>query len=864
MNWRILNVKAAVMFTPLIWLGLPLVSSAQTDFFAQGGFETANRPHLWHRMTTGTTAAQVEWATDKARSVDRSAKITKSDQNGEAAWVSDNMNQYWTRTWGAGAGGNDDLGGFAPGQLLEVGGWVQTESVNTNPAADNETIYLAFSMYDSTGGLIFGQDIVVPLPQDQATVGTWTEIKSDPFELPVRSDSVIIAFKFGSNATGTAWADDVFLRRVDPTTGTWEGDIFNNSFNAPEGWFYWWMDFIRGDIPITATISDDDVHSGTYALKIIEEDNESDEVVFISDHLPIDASSDYILSAWVKTVDFSADSAAVNNGFRIGFTVNWHSSAPGWHEIGGADLQFEVADSTTDWTLYAMSLTPPAEATHATVRARYWNFATGTSYWDDFALTKVSDVTNALSNNGFDGATKPHLWNTMTTGTTAAQVEWATDKARSVDRSAKITKSDQNGEAAWVSDNMNQYWTRTWGAGAGGNDDLGGFAPGQLLEVGGWVQTESVNTNPAADNETIYLAFSMYDSTGGLIFGQDIVVPLPQDQATVGTWTEIKSDPFELPVRSDSVIIAFKFGSNATGTAWADDVFLRRVDPTTGTWEGDIFNNSFNAPEGWFYWWMDFIRGDIPITATISDDDVHSGTYALKIVEEDNESDEVVFISDHTPIDASTDYVLSAWVKTVDFSADSAAVNNGFRIGFTVNWHSSAPGWHEIGGADMQFDVADSTTDWTLYAMPLTPPAEATHATVRARYWNFATGTSYWDDFALTPVVLTSVEELGPVTDNGRGGVPGGFDLAQNYPNPFNPQTTIEYKVTRAGHVIVDIYNLLGQKVRTLIDEPQTAGRYRVMWNGFDDRGNTVSSGIYLYRLQIADQMVVKKMTFIK
>ncbi len=405
---------------------------------------------------------------------------------------------------------------------------------------------------------------------------------------------------------------------------------------------------------------------------------------------------------------------------------------------------------------------------------------------------------------------------------------------------------------------MNQYWTRSFGA-----NNRGGFAENLLLEVGGWVQTEGVNTNPASDAETIFLAFSFFDSSGVKIFGTDVVVPLPQEQATVDTWTEIKSDPFTLPVRADSVLIAFKFGEQATGTAWVDDVFLRKVDPNAPGWEGDIWNNSFNAPEGWFYWWMNFPRGEIPIIATVSNEDAHSGSQSLKIIENDNDNDEVVFISDFIPINPNQNYLLSAFVKTVGFSADSSLVNEGYRIGFTVTWHRGNVGWTEIRGEDFKFDIRSADTDWKQYAMPLTPPTEAHYVSVRARYFNFATGTSFWDDFSLSPLMVTAVESAGEVSGP-RGTQPTKFDLAQNYPNPFNPSTTIEYRVPTSTHVKVEIYNLLGQKVRTLIDAPHVQGTYRVQWNGLDDLGRSVSTGIYLYRLQTGDQAFVRKMTLIK
>ncbi|MDE2999117.1 MAG: cohesin domain-containing protein [Gemmatimonadota bacterium] len=81
---------------------------------------------------------------------------------------------------------------------------------------------------------------------------------------------------------------------------------------------------------------------------------------------------------------------------------------------------------------------------------------------------------------------------------------------------------------------------------------------------------------------------------------------------------------------------------------------------------------------------------------------------------------------------------------------------------------------------------------------------------------------------------------------------PTEFALHQNYPNPFNPQTNIPYDLAEGGDVVLRIYNLLGQEVRTLVRERQAPGRYTVQWSGMDDRGVSVSSGIYFYQVSIA------------
>jgi hypothetical protein len=101
--------------------------------------------------------------------------------------------------------------------------------------------------------------------------------------------------------------------------------------------------------------------------------------------------------------------------------------------------------------------------------------------------------------------------------------------------------------------------------------------------------------------------------------------------------------------------------------------------------------------------------------------------------------------------------------------------------------------------------------------------------------------------------------------------LPDGFDLSQNYPNPFNPTTTISYTIRprtdgrrQAEPVNLSIYNALGQKVRTLVDEVQRPGEYKIDWNGNNDNGDNVATGVYFYRLSMGDERLVKKMVLLK
>jgi hypothetical protein len=93
---------------------------------------------------------------------------------------------------------------------------------------------------------------------------------------------------------------------------------------------------------------------------------------------------------------------------------------------------------------------------------------------------------------------------------------------------------------------------------------------------------------------------------------------------------------------------------------------------------------------------------------------------------------------------------------------------------------------------------------------------------------------------------------------------PAVFHLYQNYPNPFNPKTTVFYSLPKNGETEIVIFNALGQKVRTLLKKADQAGRHEVIWDGKDDAGLAVPSGIYLVRLSIPDQTAVRKMTVLK
>ncbi len=85
-----------------------------------------------------------------------------------------------------------------------------------------------------------------------------------------------------------------------------------------------------------------------------------------------------------------------------------------------------------------------------------------------------------------------------------------------------------------------------------------------------------------------------------------------------------------------------------------------------------------------------------------------------------------------------------------------------------------------------------------------------------------------------------------------------------NYPNPLNPTTTISYRISGTGSSLLILYNSIGEHVRTLVNEAVPPGEYRVEWDGKDDSGKKVVSGVYFYRLESSGQSKTRKMILLR
>jgi serine protease AprX len=260
---------------------------------------------------------------------------------------------------------------------------------------------------------------------------------------------------------------------------------------------------------------------------------------------------------------------------------------------------------------------------------------------------------------------------------------------------------------------------------------------------------------------------------------------------------------------------------------------------------------AFDFEGGLFYWETGGTNNSWNITSV----DAHGGTFSL------NDSPKGGY-------DNNTD----SWTAIKQSFDLSDATNPQFSFWHTYQFLSGDTGFVEIntnGGKSWErlLWFADTLHEWTQASIPLDSYTGQTDLNFRFRLVtddvSYEGDGWYIDDvrFNFKP---TSVEEE-------PGSVPFQFSLGQSYPNPFNPTTTIpftvhgsQFTVHRHIRTTLKIYNIRGQLVRTLLDEEKEPGEYSVSWNGKDERGKEVASGLYFYQLIAGDKKITKRMVLLK
>jgi hypothetical protein len=453
--------------------------------------------------------------------------------------------------------------------------------------------------------------------------------------------------------------------------------------------------------------------------------------------------------------------------------------------------------------------------------------------------------TNILPNGDLE-TYEPGFWTRVNDGLGGAACTWADDASAGTGlRSLKVEKASATTDVVgWKSDNnASLYW----------NDAKDGAYAMHFSAL-----TSGVNTNPATDDASIGVKFSFY--AGGNLIGEKFVTV---DQSVADKdWTNYE-DALLLAEAPEEVYAEAIMGKDASGTVWFDNIDCN----TTAEWSMGMFNGDAETPVGWLYW-ADGANG----FAALVSDTVHDGDYGVLLYEKDEADDEMVFYSIPNPATAGNWYKFSVWVKTDSINTDTLFYptnvmmdRDNDRMGITFIWHTTADPdiWQETAGDHFFYiDQREASSGWTQYSVVAQAPEEAGGIAMRARFTSFPTGYAWFDDFEITEAVPVTVGI------DGEGSsvtyLSSNYQLMQNYPNPFNPETIIEYRVPKRGRVELNIYNMLGQKIRTLVNDDMPAGTYQVFWNGRDDSGNMVATGIYLYQLRGQNASITKKLMFLK
>jgi len=147
-------------------------------------------------------------------------------------------------------------------------------------------------------------------------------------------------------------------------------------------------------------------------------------------------------------------------------------------------------------------------------------------------------------------------------------------------------------------------------------------------------------------------------------------------------------------------------------------------------------------------------------------------------------------------------------------------------------------------------EVTTNVEGKAVLELNFTPGADYSVAAIKTGYCN--------------SVISHSPSIVSDVDDDDLLGLPRQFALAQNYPNPFNPNTTIDFNLARRSEVTLEVFNILGERVVTLVDAILPAGRHSVQFEAVDDTGRPIASGVYLYRLTTSEFVSTKKMMLLR
>ena len=324
--------------------------------------------------------------------------------------------------------------------------------------------------------------------------------------------------------------------------------------------------------------------------------------------------------------------------------------------------------------------------------------------------------------------------------------------------------------------------------------------------------------------------------------GDDYVPASSEFEDIIELQLEYKGD---LPGNYNNRFITFEFTNTNPYSVYGDTAVVTDTSihhatakyPVSLSWDAD----TLEVPMGVFYGGGGYSKYDIDVTGHIyARHNVDLSEFSLDVTVGPD-----YHISDIVPADNIT----ATWIPngrrlTSDSGFTWDATYYGNRLIATVYYdmtRCTEGNWYQNSVTFSNYYMKNSIGD-------------STHVVVSP---NGVKG--YCDDSGYEPV--------DPIRDpiaKEHDGIPTSYALRNNYPNPFNPATTIAYDLPASGRVRIDIHNILGQHVATLVDQTMAPGSYEIVWDGKSDEGRSVSSGIYLYIMRADNFTQTRKMTLLK
>ncbi len=204
------------------------------------------------------------------------------------------------------------------------------------------------------------------------------------------------------------------------------------------------------------------------------------------------------------------------------------------------------------------------------------------------------------------------------------------------------------------------------------------------------------------------------------------------------------------------------------------------------------------------------------------------------------------------PVDITQDWLYNEWNYALSSSYENTvmAERNEKKLNVSI--------YDQYGN--------DLLNQYTIYENRHCNPARLNFCKINENYSlvSWSNYSSVYEDGFYKGMLIQKIAttDFSPAQDITLNPLP--FTLKQNYPNPFNPSTTISYHLKKEAKIELSIYNIKGQKVKTLVSEIQPSGEHQIVWNGHDQQGKAVSSGIYFYKLSSNDKSITRKMMLIK